>query len=168
MKRKRFLSLLVVLTFATLADAKVSVNFDETVDFAEYKTYAWHKGTPAADTLIQSHIENAINDQLGTRGLSKTADQPDMYVVVHVTTKENKQVIDSWLGYDSKSGHWGRHKQMTTVEVGTLMVDLLDGKSKKLVWRGVATKTLEPRPKNPKKTIDKIVARMFRRFPPRK
>jgi hypothetical protein len=51
--------------------------------------------------------------------------------------------------------------------VGTLLVDLVDAKSNELVWRGLATKTLNKRPKNVRPLIDKAVKKMVKRFPPK-
>jgi len=158
----------VALLLATLVFAKVSVDYDDTVSFTQYKTYAWKKGTPASDSLIQAHIVNAIDAELASKDFTKTNGKPDLYLVVHASTKKHTQVVGSYLGYSSKTGHWGRQHDTATVRIGTLMVDLLDGKSSQLVWRGVATETLSENLKNPKKLIDKEVRKMFKRFPPKK
>lgn len=69
-----------------------------------------------------------------------------------------------WGGWD----RWGP----TTVNVyeiptGTLIVDLLDGRSNELVWRGIATKTLSENPQKVAKLINKVVTKMFKKFPPK-
>jgi hypothetical protein len=58
----------------------------------------------------------------------------------------------------------------TTVEntpVGTLSVDLFDGKTKKLVWRGVSTKTLSGDAEKNSKKLQDSVADLFKKFPPK-
>jgi hypothetical protein len=45
------------------------------------------------------------------------------------------------------------------------LVDLVDVKSKELVWRGLATKTLNKKPDNPESLIAKAIKKMFKRFP---
>ena len=54
------------------------------------------------------------------------------------------------------------------VNVGTLIVDLLDGDSEEGVWRGVAQKDLPPNPSPEKmeKKLRKILLKMFRNYPP--
>ena len=47
------------------------------------------------------------------------------------------------------------------------MVDLLDGSTKQLVWRGVARDTLSDNPLKHEKKINKAVAKMFSSYPPR-
>lgn len=57
----------------------------------------------------------------------------------------------------------------TTVEntpVGTLLVDVFDGHSKKLVWRGVASEALSSKPEKNEKKLEKDVEEMFKKFPP--
>ena len=58
---------------------------------------------------------------------------------------------------------------MTVINVGTLNLDFYDVTLKKQVWRGEATKTLQP-PKDPAEgqaKIDKAVAKLLKNFPPR-
>jgi hypothetical protein len=48
-------------------------------------------------------------------------------------------------------------------------VDLLDGKTNRLLWRSIATKTLPskmPKPEKVEKKIAKIVGKMFKNYPP--
>ncbi len=54
------------------------------------------------------------------------------------------------------------------VSTGTLLVDFLDGESKKLVWRSVVTRTLSDNPQKMAKYIKKAVKKMFKKFPPKK
>ncbi len=63
----------------------------------------------------------------------------------------------------------GMGEATTTTEetpVGTLVVDIFDSQSKKLIFRAVDTKTLTG---NPEKNADKLaksVEDMFKKFPP--
>ena len=56
----------------------------------------------------------------------------------------------------------------STIYKGQLSVDMYDSKNKDLVWRGVATKTLDPKAKPEKqdKNINKAVAKLFKKYPP--
>src|ERR1700747_1939600 len=56
----------------------------------------------------------------------------------------------------------------STLSVGTLGFDVYDPAAKQLLWRGSATKTLNP-PKDPdkrQKNLDKSVAKLLKNFPP--
>ena len=55
-----------------------------------------------------------------------------------------------------------------TIQVGTLNLDFYDPAIKKQVWRGAATKTLDP-PKDPdklQKRLDKATKKLLKNFPP--
>jgi hypothetical protein len=57
----------------------------------------------------------------------------------------------------------------TTVnqQVSNLVVDLFDGSSKNLVWRGVATGNLSSNASKNTKSLDNDIAKMFKGFPPK-
>ena len=54
--------------------------------------------------------------------------------------------------------------------MGTLIVDLVDASQKQLVWRGTATKTLDPSssPEQKQASLQKALDEMFEKFPPPK
>jgi hypothetical protein len=53
-----------------------------------------------------------------------------------------------------------------TVGAGTLVIDLLDGETGAIVWRGLASETLHPIPGKNVGKIDRAVRKMFKRLPP--
>ena len=57
----------------------------------------------------------------------------------------------------------------STVYVGQLDLSMYDPGSKQLVWRGVATKTLDPKakPEKKQKNITKAVQKLFKNYPPK-
>jgi Domain of unknown function (DUF4136) len=58
---------------------------------------------------------------------------------------------------------------MATVQTyteGTLVVDLYDATTRKMVWRGVAQATVSDKPEKNALKIDKSLAKMFARYPP--
>jgi hypothetical protein len=50
--------------------------------------------------------------------------------------------------------------------VGTLVIDMFDTNSKKLIWRGSASDTLPDKPEKAVKDLEKSVDKMFEHFPP--
>ena len=55
---------------------------------------------------------------------------------------------------------------VNTYKVGTLVVDLFDPKTKKLMWRGSASDTLSDKSDKNIKNLNKGVGKMFKHFPP--
>ena len=81
--------------------------------------------------------------------------------------------------YDNFGGGWGWRRwgggfgdgfgTSTTTEetykVGTLIVDLFDTSTKKLIWRGSASDTLSDKSDKNIKTLNSDVHKMFEHFP---
>jgi len=53
-----------------------------------------------------------------------------------------------------------------TYKVGTLVIDLFDSKTEKLIWRSSSSDTLSNNADKNTKNLDKGVNKMFRHFPP--
>ncbi|MDX1489614.1 MAG: DUF4136 domain-containing protein [Acidiferrobacterales bacterium] len=167
-----FLGFAIAFLFTTAATARVEVDSDETVNFSKYKTYAWQAGTPSKDPLMEKRIRNAVEGELNAKGLSKREGGADLYVITHASSKTEKQIDVNRFGYAGYGWYGWDRWGPTTVNVyeiptGTLMVDLLDGRSNELVWRGIATKTLSENPQKIAKLINKVVKKMFKKCPPK-
>ncbi len=164
---KRLILIPLVFFAVTLSLARVTVDHDGELDFSGLKTFAWREGTPARSDLVQRRIQNAIQRELEAKGWSLSDSPADVSVVTHASVEGRTRVdVDhfgyrgSWRGYGSSTVH------VQEVKEGTLIIDILDGDS--LIWRAVATKTLptNPKPAKIEKRINKVVGKMFRKFPP--
>jgi hypothetical protein len=157
--------------FAVLLMADVKTDFDKKTDFSRYHTYSWIK-VNAGNSLWADRIREAVDNQLATKGWSKTDSGGDVGVTAWGSTR-NQQTLDTF--YNGLGGGWGWRgfgggtMATTTVEntpVGTLTVDLFDNQTKKLIWRGVAEKTLSDKPDKNDKKLESSVADLFKKFPP--
>jgi hypothetical protein len=149
----------------------VNYNFAPGTDFSKMHTYKWVTiaGTHYPDQIVDGQIKQAIDQQLASKGFVKTdSDTADMDVAYQTSVTNQTQ----WSTYGSGGGwRWGGGMATTTstnIQTGTLAVDFYDPSQKKLIWRGTATKTLNP-PKDPakrQKNLDKAVAKLLKNFPP--
>ena len=152
---------------AVVVAQKVTVDSDPAAPFATYKTYAWIQGTPAPNPLNEDRLHAAVDAHLAARGLGMNTTAPDVFVTTHVTTKERKELVVSGFGYGA---WWGGGYSTTSVENyvdGTLVLDLYDAMTKKMVWRGVATATASSKPAKNAKKMNKALDEMFEKFPVR-
>ena len=167
MKLARILFGLSLMLFTINAfGQKVTTDSAPSVDWSKYHTYSWAEGTPAQDPLMGQRIVAAIDAQLAAKGLTKVEADPDLVVLYHVATDQQKSL--NWQNY----GGWGRFggmgsAQVDTVITGQLKVDLADYKAKQFLWRGTATDTVSSDPQKNAKKIDKAVTKMFQKFPPK-
>ena len=161
------LACLVLAAFTGPAGASVSTDSRPGVDFSKYETYSWKLGTPARHESAQTRIVRAVGEQLVRDGFVHVATEPDLYVTTHVLAdKHTLEELNSLNQWDFWTG-------ITDVDAfdlgaGTLIVDFVDASTGEIVWRGLVTETVRGT-MNEKtlKRIDKVVARLFKKFPPK-
>ncbi|HEY6293707.1 MAG TPA: DUF4136 domain-containing protein [Terriglobia bacterium] len=168
-------SLCFLLTAGSAFGQKVNVDWDKTANFSSFKTYAWAKGTPSPNQLVDQRITNAIDAQLAAKGLQKldAGANPDLAVTyaaaVGAQTQLNTTTLGGWGG-PWRYG-WGGGTSTTSVQqipVGQLVVELGDIKNKDLVWRATSSDTMSDNPQKNEKKINKAVEKMFKKYPPPK
>lgn len=158
--------------FACIAwAASISTDYDHHADFGHYHTYYW-LGVKAGDSLWQDRIVNAIDSQLAAKGWTKTQGSGDAAVSAfgHVNERDSLETFyDGFPGWGWR--HWGGGTGIATTEtiperVGNLNVDIFDGSTKQLIWRGRASEVLSNKADKNDKKLDHTVADMFKKFPP--
>jgi hypothetical protein len=163
----------LVLAVAAIALAAVTTDYDHSTDFSKYRTYAWIK-VKVEDPLWEDRVLRAVDAQLAAKGWTKVAASGDASVAAYGSTR-TQRTLQTW--YDGFGGGWfwrgfgGGGLATTTVEetpVGTLVVDIFDTPSKKLIWRGKASDTLTGKPDKDEKKLEKAASEMFKKFPPPK
>jgi len=183
---KRLLGLMTAfLLVASVAAAQdVGYNFDQQADFTKYKTYKWVavKGEEPPNELVAKQITDAIDRQLATKGLTRTdSDTADLYVAYQVAVNQEKQMTTWDTGYGMGPGWGGRYyggyygggmstSTTSTINIGTLALDMYDREAKQLVWRGMASKQLDPKakPEKRQKNLDKGMEKLLKNYPPKK
>ena len=172
LQRTIFASSGIALLFATASFAQqVKTDYDRGANFSQYKTYSWEK-IQTQDPLWVGRIKEAVNAALTAKGLTPVQSGGDIAIVAMETT-QNQQTLDTFYNGFGGGRRWGGFggfgDATTTVEtykVGTLVVDLFDAKTEKLLWRSSSTDTLSDKADKNTKNLDKGVNKMFQHFPP--
>jgi hypothetical protein len=148
----------------------VHYNYVQGTDFYQYKTYKLVEvGAQHPNQIVDGQIKQAIELQLAAKGLTRTDNEDsDLYITYQIAVNEQRQ----WNAY-GMGGGWGWGGGMatatsSTIDIGTLVIDIYDVKAKKLIWRGDATKTLDPS-KNPQKNLERLqkgIAKLLKHYPP--
>jgi hypothetical protein len=167
---KIFASVGIMLLAATASFAQqVKTDYDRSTDFSQYKTYSWEK-VQTQDPLWLDRIKEAVNAALKAKGWT-LAPSGGSVAIVAIEMTRNQQTLDTF--YNGFGGGWrwggGFGDATTTVDnykVGSLVVDLFDSNSKKLIWRGSASDTLSNKSDKNIQNLDKSVQKMFNHFPP--
>ena len=155
----------LLLIASNVLGQKVTTDSVPGTDFSKYHTYSWGEGTAAQDPITAQRIVSGIDAQLSAKGLKKVDSEPDLLVLYHVSTDQQKSL--NWNNF----GGWGRFggmgsAQVDTVVNGQLKVDIADFKAKQFLWRGTAFDTVSTDPQKNAKKIDKGLTKMFLKFPP--
>ena len=163
-----------VMLLGTITSAQsINYDFDKSADFRAFRTYAWVRGASVPDKLNHERVLSAINAQLGLKQLSRVERQanPDLLVAYHAAFDTDVQITgfaSGWGGYrfPSASGT-ARANEIVT---GTLIVDLIDARTGTIVWRGIASKDLNPnaKPAQREKNINRTAEKLFKNYPPAK
>lgn len=166
MWRLLLLSLTVGMAGGCAPSPKIGYDFDRSQDFGGYHTYAWlssdqeKTGDRRADSSsVDMRIRIAVGTQLRLKGYQALAEgKPDFYVAYHVGLKDSSPSISTQYYSDGMAGHAFAHSadtrsagkatpatsEMPSSLSGTLLIDIVDGTSQKLVWRGTAAGEVDP------------------------
>ena len=127
-------ALLLIVPFACSVQ-EVQTEQDWDADFARYRTYAWRQKAAARDPSTEDRVRAAVDVELGFKGLDKVepAGSPDLHVSSYASAEE------------------------------TLVIDLVDATSGKLVWRGLAAQAVDSQ--DSEATLRKAVRDIFRHYP---
>jgi len=182
MKKLSFIVLALLAVGASGAWAQdVRYNFAKDAKFSDYRTYKWVdiKGSDKFDEIVQKQIKADLEAELASKGLTKTdSDDADLYIGYQTaigTEKQFNSYSTGWGMGPGWGGGWygGKTSETTTgststIYVGQLGLDMYDSKGKNLVWRGVVSKTIDPKAKPDKqeKNIKKAVAKLLKNYPP--
>lgn len=160
------IAMVVLSAIASMAQ-QVRTDYDHASNFVQYQTYSW-ESVQTKDPLWVDRIKSAVNSSLSAKGWTEVKSGGDVSIMAMEVTR-NHQTLNTF--YDGLGGwRWGGFGEATTTtetyRVGTLVVDLFDTTTKKLIWRGSTSDTLSGRADKNIKNLNKGVVKMFKHFPP--
>jgi hypothetical protein len=113
-----------------------------------------------------------VDGDLTAKGWTQVPSNGDISLVANEATKNEKTLNTFYNGFGGgwRWGGFGGFGDATTTtdtyQVGTLVLDMFDSQTKKLVWRGSASDTLSNKTDKNIKNLDKGVQKMLKHFPP--
>jgi len=158
--RYRGVWLMVAAAFAlsACAGAPRTVEYDDSVDFSRYQTFAWASPErrdvkdPVLDSeLLDRRVANAIRQALSERGMEEApAEEADLLITYHTTSRQQFRAPHVRVHLSYGPGypyypHWYAaphyrgpyyHYDQRSYQEGTLIIDVVDRERNELVWRG--------------------------------
>jgi len=170
MKKLKLLSILtVVLLITSCASVYVSTDYDQQVDFNQYKSFAFFKpGIDQAEIsdLDKKRILRAIESELLARGYVKSED-PDLLISIFTKERERVDVYNNFGWGWGWNPYWGmNYSNVSSRTEGTLYIDLIDADKKELVWQGKGSGYLTNRTEKKQERINEFVKEILSKFPP--
>jgi hypothetical protein len=140
---------------------KVQVDARQNVRFDKYQTYAWMEADVTAgknpvyyNDIATQNVEHIVDGTLAEKGLRRDETNPDLLVGYHFFVENKTRTVSDpapfygpyygwgrwgWRGWGP--GWWGwnggfRQYRQEQYKSGTVVVDIVDANTRKLVWRG--------------------------------
>jgi Domain of unknown function (DUF4136) len=158
---------ILVLTSMAFAQS-VKTDYDHSTNFGQYKTYSWEK-VQTKDPFMADRIKDAVNGALTAKGWTLVPSGGDVEVFA-IETTHDQQTLNTFYNGFGGGRRWGGFGDATTTvdtyKVGTLVIDLFDARTEKLIWRSSSSDTLSDKADSNTKKLDKGVSKMFQHFPP--
>jgi hypothetical protein len=159
---------------ATLPAQTATIDYDHTVNFLKFKTYTWEK-LHATDPSIEDRITIALNRDMQGRYMTEAAHGGDVSITAVDATQDQKEFSTFYdsLGSDFTwarpwgSGFMDSQATLNDIPVNTLIIDMYDPKTHKLLWRGSVTEPLAGSTDRKDNEIDKAVTMLIGKYPPK-
>ncbi len=180
MKIFKFLSALTfIVVMFSCSSIEVVVDPKNNTDFSNYETYSFLGWQNNSDEILEDTDRKAMRDaftsEFERRGLKQVDFKGDIQISLYIIISEEGSVSGISTHYSNANSiytHYGygygystsTMKQKTS-EVGTMIMDVFDGQSKKQVWQAIATKTITQDLNKRAKNIPTNIRAIMRDFP---
>jgi hypothetical protein len=172
-KTIKFIPLLLVFIMSSCCSVRVNSDYDKTVNFANYKTFAFYKtGIDKVEIsdLDKKRILRSIDETMTAKGFTKS-ETPDLWINISTKSEKNVNVNQFYAGYGYGWGlgwspYWGGSTSAYTTTEGILTIDLIDAKKKELIWQGEGTGTLTKDTEKKDENIKQFVTQILAQYPP--
>ena len=164
----RYLIVSVVLcelvACTTAPSVTVKTDYDHSAAFGKYHTYVLDTAATGLGPTNNAVLQQALRSSLAARGLKETGSNASLYIVSAVITSEKLNVLPGGGVTVSRFGAyrtWAMNAEVQQYTEGTLIIDFVDGKTHKLVFRGLAQAAVGSQARNAnaiREAATKIVA----------
>ena len=186
MRNILFISI-ALLVFSSCSSVKFTADYDGDVDFTKFKTLSYYGWAEESDKILnkfeKERIEKAFGDEFEKRGFTYAERDGDIIVSLFI-------VVDQKTGTSAYTNHyggggpygyyggygygagwgWGMGYSSTSYHeydyyVGTLVCDVFDSSTKKLIWQGVVTGEIDDNPKSRERNTPRVVKELMKKYP---
>ena len=157
---------------------KVSVNYDKAAPFPTYKTFMFPTTGGGRNPLINEMIIAAAERELTAKGLTRVTENADLIVSHLAASGISLQTSQVNFGYNVSPVYAGLVPASGPgaawdIVTGTLLMDIYDKKTDRIIFRGTAKDVLQRAPsadmvadaKLVSKVVNKAVTKILKKYP---
>ena len=152
----------------------VTIDYDHSVNFLKLKTYTWGS-IHATDPGVEDRISIAVNRDMSARYMNLAGKNAEVTVTAVDASQNQQEYSDFYAGLNNLAWQrpWGSGGFLDTeatlqdVPLNTLIIDMYDTKTQKLLWRGMVNVPLSGSEDKKDDTIDKAVTQLIGKYPPK-
>lgn len=184
----------ILFALSACTNHRVSTNAEvwEKADFQEFKTWRWHEWAQddSVNEILHDQVKSTVARELTKKGLNFQPESEVDFLVNYVMNVRNDIEIDRIPTYEGFSeryigiDRYGRHINVTEFQLrkqldesetmkmivkGTLIIDILDPQTKKILLRLIAEKPMPsnaPNAETRQRRLDAVVVKLLSKFPP--
>ena len=149
----------------TAPSVTIKTDYNHSASFDKYHTYVLDTGATGLGPTNNAVLEQTLHSSLAARGLKETGANASLYIVAAVITREKLNIVPGGGVTVSRFGAyrtWAMNADVQQYTEGTLIIDFVDRKTHKLVFRGLAQAAVGTQARNAnaiREAVTKIVAR---------
>ena len=170
---KQFLLISLLFLLNGCYSIRVYSDFDSEANFNSYMSFAFYKAgidQVEISDIDKKRILKAIEENLKSKQLV-ISETPDLLINISTESSENIYIDNSfynpyfygWSPFYFGNGY--RRISHSTSE-GVLYIDIIDAKSKQLIWQGKGIGYLDNRTENRDEMISNYVNKILAYYPP--
>lgn len=184
MRRALLVPALILISACT--PYTIKYDYDPGATFASVKTFDWFKAKkerqgdapPRLAEFTDRRVRVAVEKELAAKGMTKeTTADPDVVLDYFPVYRNRAYRTHTSVGVGGGWGYgWGWRTRVGTTQThhykeGTIVLQVVDFKSNKLIWEGVAEGALtdvNSSPEDAEEAIGRAVKDLLSNFPPSK
>ncbi len=159
--------------FPALAQTS-AIDYDHTVNFLKFTTYTWQQ-VHATDPSVEARITLALNRSMHGRYMTEVAKGGDVTITAFEATKDKQEITTFYGGLGDlawqrpwSTGFLDAAATPEDAPLNTLIIDMYNTKTRKLLWRGALTLSpADAASKDADQKLDKAATELIGKYPPK-
>lgn len=152
--------------------ANIQVDYNHHVNFSQFRTFTF-ADVKSDDPFFRQRIEDAVSRNLEAHGLRPVPANGDLEITA-VGAVHNRQMYQTFYNNPGFGYYWwgfpypgyATTTRVVNYKVGTLVLDMYDGRNRHLVWRGTVANGVSNHPEQNIGRLNRAVDKMLSDFPP--